>query len=332
MAIYRNVQTSFWGDYFVTKLPAEEKYFYLYLLTNTRTSQCGIYELPDTFMAMETGCSQEAVNKFLEKFQKAGKISYNVATGEIMILNWIKYNFINSRNTILCINKELRKVKNKEYLRILYRICREEGYDTDVMFNGLMLGDVTGSKEEEVGSMGDIDESYSEGRGIADERASCPSQPPRNREGVKIYEATACPKGEAVSGEEIRIPQELTVSEKIDCPKQKEEEKGTQKENGLTGDFEAPCKPLGEKETLNIYINNNKQKVIYKTIEEENRNFAKVVNIFCKKIGEPSVEQVKSLKSWFKNLDYRDAIKAINHVVGTNCKRSFSQFLNPVTI
>ncbi|EOP99461.1 ArpU family phage transcriptional regulator [Bacillus cereus VD140] len=51
MAIYRPVQVSYWQDAFVLDLTPEEKYFYLYLMTNSKTSQSGIYELPfDQFL------------------------------------------------------------------------------------------------------------------------------------------------------------------------------------------------------------------------------------------------------------------------------------------
>ena len=46
MAVYRNVHIEFWQDGFILDLTPEEKYFYIYLMTNSKTSQCGIYELP----------------------------------------------------------------------------------------------------------------------------------------------------------------------------------------------------------------------------------------------------------------------------------------------
>ncbi|MBX4258447.1 hypothetical protein [Clostridium estertheticum] len=45
MAKYRQIYTEFWSDTFVLELDSQEKLFYLYLLTNTKSTQCGIYEL-----------------------------------------------------------------------------------------------------------------------------------------------------------------------------------------------------------------------------------------------------------------------------------------------
>ena len=55
MAVYRQVQTSYWQDAFVLDLTPEEKFFYMYLMTNSKTTQCGIYELPKKVIEMETG-------------------------------------------------------------------------------------------------------------------------------------------------------------------------------------------------------------------------------------------------------------------------------------
>ena len=59
--IYRQVYTSFWQDGFVLTLTPEEKYFYLYLITNSKTSLCGIYELPIKIIEFETGYNRETV-------------------------------------------------------------------------------------------------------------------------------------------------------------------------------------------------------------------------------------------------------------------------------
>jgi len=45
MAKQRIVQTKFWSDPFIQELSIEDKLIYLYLITNERTSICGIYEI-----------------------------------------------------------------------------------------------------------------------------------------------------------------------------------------------------------------------------------------------------------------------------------------------
>ncbi|WP_186431171.1 hypothetical protein [Clostridium sp. BSD9I1] len=137
MALYRQLQLSFWGDAFVMDLTPEEKFFYVYLLQCTNTKQCGIFELPKRTIEYETGYNRETVGKLLERFITYGKIEYCEETKEIMILNWIKYNFINSPNTIKCINKEIKEVKHREFVYKLYDLCKKLVCPIHLIFDGV---------------------------------------------------------------------------------------------------------------------------------------------------------------------------------------------------
>ncbi|MED1042288.1 hypothetical protein S2E19_01478 [Bacillus mycoides] len=92
MAVYRNVQVNFWQDEFILDLTPEERYFYIYLLTGTKTKQCGIYILPKRLAELETGYSMETVEKLLNRFVEYGKILYDAETKELFIINWLHYN------------------------------------------------------------------------------------------------------------------------------------------------------------------------------------------------------------------------------------------------
>jgi hypothetical protein len=122
MAVYRQIQTSYWQDDFVLNLTPEEKYFYLYLLTNSKTKQCGIYQLPMPIIIIETGYNQETVEKLLHRFIEYGKILYNARTHEIGIINWCKYNPMESPKTKACVTKELKEVKDKTLIDQIYPI------------------------------------------------------------------------------------------------------------------------------------------------------------------------------------------------------------------
>ncbi|QGU94461.1 hypothetical protein GOM49_04510 [Clostridium bovifaecis] len=137
MALYRQLQLSFWRDAFVMNLTPEEKFFYVYLLQCSNTKQCGIFELPKRAIEYETGYNRETVDKLLERFINYRKIQYCEETKEIMILNWIKYNFIKSPCTIKCINREIKEVKNKEFVDKLYDICVQLEYPINSIFHGI---------------------------------------------------------------------------------------------------------------------------------------------------------------------------------------------------
>jgi len=135
---YRQVQVSFWQDAFVLDLTPEEKYFYIYLMTNSKTSQIGIYELPKRIIEIETGYNRETVNKLLKRFEEYGKISYNEDSREIMLLNWAKYNWNNSPKVIKRISEELRNVKHFPfaiaYLKAVEPL-RGEGVEIDLPYS-----------------------------------------------------------------------------------------------------------------------------------------------------------------------------------------------------
>jgi DnaD/phage-associated family protein len=133
MARYRQVHIEFWQDGFVLDLTPEEKYFYLYLMTNSKTTQCGIYELPKRIIETETGYNRETVNKLLQRFTDYEKIVYHEPTREIMLLNWIKYNWINSVKVLSLINKELQNIKNHDFVYHFIGLCKEYGYRIDTV-------------------------------------------------------------------------------------------------------------------------------------------------------------------------------------------------------
>ncbi|MBU3113572.1 DnaD domain-containing protein [Clostridium lacusfryxellense] len=156
MAKYRQLYTEFWSDSFVLELPHEEKFFYLYLLTNTKTTQSGIYEISKKFIELETGLSNEVIEKLLNKFKEYNKILYSTDTKEIMILNWMKYNVPNNINAKICVNRELLRVKYKEFLEILYDKCIVTKLDVDKIFEGIIIDE--NDKNDDVDSLIKVDE------------------------------------------------------------------------------------------------------------------------------------------------------------------------------
>ena len=133
MAKFRQVHTTFWQDDFVLDLTPEEKYFYVYLMTNSKTTQCGIYTLPTRVIEMESGYNRETVEKLLKRFVEYGKILYNKDTKEIFMIKWSKYNYINSPKVLKCITKELNEVKHKPFVHQYLEQVKAYGYPTDTV-------------------------------------------------------------------------------------------------------------------------------------------------------------------------------------------------------
>lgn len=129
MAIFRKIHTSFWSDPFIQDLDNDHRLFYLYLLTNEKTKQCGIYEISKKQMSFELGYSIDRVSKLLAYFIKLGKILYSETTKEVALKNWMKYNGSTSPKVVSCINSELKQVKDRvliEYVNGIYTASQEE--------------------------------------------------------------------------------------------------------------------------------------------------------------------------------------------------------------
>jgi len=123
MAVYRQLYTSFWQDDFILSLPYIERYFYIYLMTNSKTSICGIYELPRAIAVMETGLPLAKINELLEKFEKKyHRIVCSKTTNEIIITNWLKYNGNPSPKVQTAIKTGFDSVKDKSLIQYRYGI------------------------------------------------------------------------------------------------------------------------------------------------------------------------------------------------------------------
>ncbi|MGN4425244.1 DnaD domain-containing protein [Bacillus cereus group sp. MYBK30-1] len=160
MAVYRNMQVKFWQDEFILDLTPEERYFYIYLLTGTKTKQCGIYILPKRLAELETGYSMETVEKLLNRFVEYGKILYNAETKELFIINWLRYNPILNTNVEKCVLRELKAVKSKEFIHMFLRKCLEEECKIPLLLQhfGMPKEEVNSSSQAVIQEKEDVEE------------------------------------------------------------------------------------------------------------------------------------------------------------------------------
>lgn len=121
MAIYRNVNITFWTDTKVSDdFSPEDKYFMLYCLTNNYTNLCGCYEISIKQMSRDTGYNEETIEKLLERFKNIHKvIFYNKENKELLIKNWYKYNWTKSEKLDKPLLKEIESIKTVEFKKIV---------------------------------------------------------------------------------------------------------------------------------------------------------------------------------------------------------------------
>jgi hypothetical protein len=86
-----SINVSIWQEGFVLGLTPEEKFFYLYLLTNPHRDSCGCYKLPLKTIEHETSFDRDTVLKLLYQFEEYGKIRYDMQTWEILLINWERH-------------------------------------------------------------------------------------------------------------------------------------------------------------------------------------------------------------------------------------------------
>ena len=133
MSKFRQIQTSFWSDtYIQEEMTAEDKYFYLYLMTNEFTTQIGIYPITKKQMAFDLGYSMESVQALLQRFETYHKlIKYDIETREIILLKWAENNLnIGGKPVQDLIKKEISQIKNKEFLFLMFENCPENSLKT----------------------------------------------------------------------------------------------------------------------------------------------------------------------------------------------------------
>jgi hypothetical protein len=120
---FRKIHDGFWTDPDVEEMTPEQKYFYLYLLTNPAVNQLGIYELSKKRACFETGYSMDTVSILLQYFIDTGKIVVSDTTNEIIIVKFYFHNKSESPKLQQHIKQLLTKVKDKVLIQYIYGMC-----------------------------------------------------------------------------------------------------------------------------------------------------------------------------------------------------------------
>ena len=128
MAIYRQLHTTFWKDDFIGECSQIEKLFYLYLISNDKTTQSGAYEFSYRYAQFELGISKQEVEQLINFFVSSGKIRFNKENNEVLLVNWLKYNSARSPKVAPVIDKEMASLKTVEFKMEVVTNCIELGY------------------------------------------------------------------------------------------------------------------------------------------------------------------------------------------------------------
>lgn len=122
--VKRIVDTSFWTDMqVIDNYSVEDKFFYLYLLTNAKSTQIGIYSLPKKVMSFETGFTTEVIQVLLERFSKTYNIiRYSEDTQEVTILESLQFSVLTGGKPVSdLLEREISKVKDSTLILATYQ-------------------------------------------------------------------------------------------------------------------------------------------------------------------------------------------------------------------
>lgn len=138
MPVYRNISLSFWTDSKVDDdFTPEDKYFYLYLLTNPHTTISGCYEVSMKQMCRETGYNEDSVTRLLDRMEhQHGVVQYSRDTKEVLIVNWAKYNWTTSEKMLSGVMTAAHSIKCPEFRAFIAKKLKEFGVDSDTLLIG----------------------------------------------------------------------------------------------------------------------------------------------------------------------------------------------------
>ena len=121
---------SFWTDSkIIDDFTPEDRYFYLYLMTNPHTTLSGCYEVSMKQIADETGYTRETVEKLINRLEAVHKvIVFSRDTKEVLLVNWSKYNWTSSEKFKRPLQREIQEIKNDSFKKYLSEVLK--GGDT----------------------------------------------------------------------------------------------------------------------------------------------------------------------------------------------------------
>lgn len=147
MEVFTKVERGYWQDEFILELTPEQKFFYLYLMTNNKVNTLGAYVFPLTMSTVELGYNKETVLKLLDHFAQVGKIIWDETTKEVFLLNWPKRNWNRKTATLRALKKDFDALKSP--------VLREK---ISALLSALSDGEAIDDTKEQKGTNGNNEE------------------------------------------------------------------------------------------------------------------------------------------------------------------------------
>lgn len=111
----RLIDTRLWNnEEIIEYFTAEDKYFWLYLLTSPHNSILGVFKYSPTLIARDTGLHKDTIINLIYRFETVHKLIYvDKESNEVLILNWYKFNWNTSSKLLTLIERECQSIKSE---------------------------------------------------------------------------------------------------------------------------------------------------------------------------------------------------------------------------
>lgn len=110
----RMIDTELWNNEdIIENFTAEDKFFWLYLLTSPHNNICGVFKNSPALIARDMGLHKDTIINLLYRFENIHKLIFvDKETNEILILNWYKFNWTTSPKILSLLQKEQKNIKS----------------------------------------------------------------------------------------------------------------------------------------------------------------------------------------------------------------------------
>lgn len=110
----RMIDTALWNNEdIIENFTAEDKYFWLYVLTSPHVNILGVFKNSPALIARDMGLHKDTAVNLLYRFERVhGLLMSDTETNEVLILNWHKFNWTKSETFTTALKTELAKVKS----------------------------------------------------------------------------------------------------------------------------------------------------------------------------------------------------------------------------
>jgi hypothetical protein len=117
----RLIDTELWNnEEIIENFTAEDKYFWLYLLTSPHNNICGVFRNSPSLIARDMGLHKDTIVNLIYRFEKVHNLIFaDKDTNEVLILNWHKWNWTRSEDLIKTITKQINETKSAKIIDLL---------------------------------------------------------------------------------------------------------------------------------------------------------------------------------------------------------------------